>query len=103
MRLLVTSRDGEQLSLSHGSGGSLMIPLRDAGLVEAVCGGQAACATCHVHVDEIWLARIGPPTAQEADLLDNSLERTAQSRLSCQVEIDESLDGITLSIAPSEG
>lgn len=84
-------------------GEPLMWPLRDAGFVEAVCGGQAACATCHIHVDEPWFTRVGPPDGQEADMLQSSLERTPCSRLSCQVEMTAALDGLSLSIPPAEG
>lgn len=76
--------------------------LRDAGLVEAACGGQAACATCHVYIEKLWFDRTGPAAGQEADMLESSLERAERSRLSCQIVLDDSLDGIDVTIAPSE-
>lgn len=103
MELFVTARNGERIVLSAQSGQPLMAPLRDAGLVEAVCGGQAACATCHVHIADEWMPRVGAATGQEADMLDNSLERNERSRLSCQIELDETLDGIVLTVAAEEG
>lgn len=102
MRMFVTARNGEGIALSGEPGGTVMAILRDAGLVEAMCGGQAACATCHVYLDAAWLDRIGPATGQEADMLDSSLERTESSRLSCQIALDDSLDGLAITIAPAE-
>ena len=29
--------------------------------IEAECGGACSCATCHVYVDEAWVAATGRP------------------------------------------
>jgi 2Fe-2S ferredoxin len=44
-----------------------------------------SCATCHVYVDEAWLAKSGHPDEDEEDLLDASDDRRPNSRLSCQI------------------
>lgn len=100
--LNVITRDGQQLTIEARSGHSVMETLRDGGVDEvlALCGGCCSCATCHVHVDALWIDRVGPPGADEDDLLDTSDYRTATSRLSCQIRIDEALDGLTVTIAP---
>ena len=102
MDVFVTGRDEAKITVQGEPGGSLMASLRDAGLVEAMCGGQAACATCHVYLEAPWLDRIGVATGQEADMLDSSLERTDRSRLSCQIVLDDSLNGLEITIAPAE-
>lgn len=99
----VTTRTGASLPLAAQAGRPLMEALRDEGLVEALCGGQAACATCHVHVDEPWMALVGQAQGQEADMLDSSLEKRPNSRLSCQIVAEERLDGLAIAIAPFEG
>ncbi|MFA7597365.1 MAG: 2Fe-2S iron-sulfur cluster-binding protein [Novosphingobium sp.] len=99
----VTTRTGASLALAAQAGRPLMEALRDEGLVEALCGGQAACATCHVHVDEPWMAIVGPAQGQEADMLDSSLEKRPNSRLSCQILAEQRLEGLALTIAPFEG
>lgn len=99
----VTTRTGANLALAAQAGQPLMEALRDEGLVEALCGGQAACATCHVHVDEPWMAIVGQAQGQEADMLDSSLEKRPNSRLSCQILADERLEGLAITIAPFEG
>jgi 2Fe-2S ferredoxin len=65
--------------------------------IDGDCGGMAACATCHVFVDETWLDRVGPPvTEQETEMLGLATERKANSRLACQIELSPALDGLVL-------
>lgn len=67
--------------------------------IDGDCGGLAACATCHVHVDPSWTDKTGPATegveAEMLSLADNVSER---SRLACQIRIDETLDGLVLQV-----
>jgi len=63
----------------------------------AECGGGAVCATCHVYVDETWLAKLKPVAADEDELLDGTASgRLPNSRLSCQIEMTAELDGLVL-------
>jgi ferredoxin, 2Fe-2S len=65
--------------------------------IVAECGGSAVCATCHVYVDEAWLAKLKPVGADEDELLDGTAsERLPNSRLSCQIEMTAELDGLVL-------
>lgn len=64
--------------------------------IEAECGGACACATCHVYVDEAWQERVGAPTPMEEDMLDFGYDIKPNSRLSCQIKITDSLDGLVV-------
>jgi ferredoxin, 2Fe-2S len=65
--------------------------------IVAECGGSAVCATCHVYVDEAWLAKLKPVGADEDELLDGTAsDRLPNSRLSCQIEMTSELDGLVL-------
>ncbi|MFB9981295.1 2Fe-2S iron-sulfur cluster-binding protein [Mesorhizobium kowhaii] len=64
--------------------------------IEADCGGACACATCHVVVEEGLADRLPAPSVLEKDMLDFVAEPTPTSRLSCQLRIEPSLDGLIL-------
>lgn len=95
--------DGKLEEINAEEGWALMEVLRARSAVEASCGGQCACATCHVFIDEQWLARTGTPSETELDLLDSSIERRPNSRLSCQIVLTPELDGMVVIVAPPEG
>lgn len=70
--------------------------------IVAECGGNAMCATCHVFVDEEWIDRLPAMEEIEDDLLDDAVTpRQATSRLSCQLEMTDDLDGLTVTM-PAE-
>jgi ferredoxin, 2Fe-2S len=62
------------------------------------CGGSCSCATCHLYVDEPWRSKLLPPDAQEQGMLEGAIEPKADSRLSCQIEISDAIDGLTARI-----
>jgi 2Fe-2S ferredoxin len=71
----------------------------DAGLqgIEAQCGGNCACATCHCYVQPEWLDKLKPPSEDELVMLNNvAAERRPNSRLSCQLMVENALDGLTV-------
>jgi 2Fe-2S ferredoxin len=102
--ITVTDRKGRSRTVTGEAGLSVMEVIRDNGFDEllALCGGSCSCATCHVHVDEDWMDRVGPPHEDEADLLDSSDHRQPNSRLSCQIPFEDSLDGLAVTIAPED-
>jgi 2Fe-2S ferredoxin len=102
--LTILTRDGSERTVEGRIGWSVMENIRDNGFDEllALCGGCCSCATCHVHVDEEWLAALPPMGADEDDLLDSSDHRRPNSRLSCQIPYSEALDGLRVRIAPED-
>jgi ferredoxin, 2Fe-2S len=64
--------------------------------IDADCGGACACATCHVYVETAWLDAVGLPAAgsMEASMLSFAAVAQPNSRLSCQIQMREDLDGI---------
>jgi len=83
---------------------SLMEAGRDNGVlgILADCGGCCDCGTCHVHVDEAWRELVGPPNDVEVDTM-NLVENLQEgvSRLSCQIELRQDLDGLRVTVATS--
>ena len=100
----VFTREGAELRLAILDGHSLMETIRDAGVDEllALCGGCCSCATCHVHVAPEFFDRLPSMSDDEDDLLDSSDHRTETSRLSCQITMDQSFDGLSVRIAPED-
>ncbi len=64
--ITITTRRGAVLALSAHNGRTLMEVLREHGEVEAACGGQCVCATCHVHVDAAWMDVVGAPAVSRS-------------------------------------
>ena len=101
MAINVTDRQGVVHEIALENGRKLMEVIRDAGLpVKAECGGCCVCATCHVYVDDKWFSKLNDAGNEETEMLDEACEPNASSRLSCQIILDESLDGLSVTLAP---
>jgi len=70
--------------------------------IDADCGGACACATCHVYVDEEWLAKTGSKSAMEDSMLDFAENVESNSRLSCQIKVSDELDGLVVRMPESQ-
>jgi ferredoxin, 2Fe-2S len=67
------------------------------------CGGNVSCGTCHVWVRPEFYAAVGDPGDMEEDLLDmGTSDRRSTSRLSCQIQMSEELDGLILDVPPEQ-
>ena len=102
--LTVITREGEERDIDGETGLSVMEVIRDAGIDEilALCGGNCSCATCHVHVDPEFAAKLPPMSADENDLLDSVDDRDQYSRLSCQIPFGPALDGMRVTIGADD-
>ena len=100
----VQMRTGETVQVEIEVGESLMASIRDSGIDEmyALCGGACACATCHIIFDDESLAKLPPMSEDEDAMLDCTSERSDNSRLACQIQFDETLDGVKVMIAGEE-
>lgn len=102
LKIFVTDQDGERHEIDAIEGWQVMEIIRDSGLpIKAECGGACCCATCHVYVDEHWLAKLYPMRDDEDDMLDETFDRKDNSRLSCQLIMSDDLDGLSLRLADS--
>ena len=62
--------------------------------IDADCGGAMACATCHVYIKDEWFNKIPKAEDAEIDMIDMAYEPKKNSRLSCQIIVNDELDGI---------
>ena len=69
--------------------------------IDGNCGGVCSCATCHVHVAPGDLTKVGEASEMEKDLLEFDDNANDYSRLSCQIQITDAVDGIILKVANS--
>ncbi|GAC1302898.1 MAG: 2Fe-2S iron-sulfur cluster-binding protein [Steroidobacteraceae bacterium] len=101
-RMRVVDRDGKPHDVDAKPGLKVMEILRELDYgVAAICGGLCSCATCHVYVDPQWVDKLPKPQSDELELLKELPDyRNAVSRLSCQVEFTDALDGLEVAIAP---
>ena len=100
-KIIITNRDGKKHEIDADPNFTLMEAIRDKGFdIEASCGGCCACATCHVYIDEKWKTRVTKLNDDEESMLDLAFNVRDNSRLSCQIELSDELDGLELEIAP---
>lgn len=89
--------EGARHEVKAAVGESLMLVGRENGLdIEGACEGVAACSTCHVVVDKDWFERLPEADEDEQDMLDLAMRLTRTSRLGCQIEVTEDMDGLVV-------
>lgn len=93
---------GEKIA-AQGEPGTRLLELGQAkGMpLEGTCEGQMACSTCHVVIDAAWFDKLPAAIDDEEDMLDLAAGVTRTSRLSCQIELSEAIDGLVVHI-PAE-
>lgn len=99
-KITFIAHDGSQREINAPSGVSLMQAAVDSRVrgIDGDCGGQCACATCHVFVDPAWMDRVGPRTTQEDEMLNFAAELRETSRLACQIPLTDALDGLVVGL-----
>ena len=102
-KLILIEHNGQRHEVSVDAGITVMQAAKDNGVpgILADCGGACACATCHVIVDPEWASRLTPITEIEDGMLEYAMGREATSRLSCQINVSDELDGMVVRI-PAE-
>jgi 2Fe-2S ferredoxin len=94
--------DGTEFSIAVKSGTTARDAAVNNGVpgIDGDCGGECACATCHVLVDAAWIDRTGiaEPGGMEDSLLQFAEGSTENSRLACQIAMTDDLNGLALRI-----
>ncbi|BDB30639.1 2Fe-2S ferredoxin [Cupriavidus sp. TA19] len=90
--------NGTEHTVDVELGESLMKAALNNGVpgIDGDCGGECACGTCHVFIDEMWLAKLEPRHQRENEMLDFAAGSRPNSRLACQISMREDIDGITV-------
>ena len=91
--------NGTEHNIDANVGESIMVATSDlVPGIDADCGGECSCATCHVLIGGEWQSKLEPRTDTEESMLDLNPDRTDESRLSCQIIMSDALDGIVVNL-----
>ncbi|MXP29169.1 2Fe-2S iron-sulfur cluster binding domain-containing protein [Porphyrobacter algicida] len=102
MKVHFTTAGGASVTAEGNPGDNLLRMGQAAGMpLEGTCEGQMACSTCHVIVAADWFDRLAPASDEEEDMLDLAAGARRTSRLACQIDLSEDLDGLEVTI-PTE-
>ena len=99
------SESGIEMVVDADSGTSLMNTAIDNDIdgIYAECGGGCACATCHCYIDEKWMAVVGEPDDMEDSALEmTNSPRKSMSRLSCQIDLTDEMDGLIVHLPENQ-
>jgi ferredoxin, 2Fe-2S len=98
LRVTFVSFTGEQCMVDVPPGATLMRAATDNDVrgIDGDCGGNCACATCHVFIESPWAQRLPPRSDREQDMLSFTVDPRPTSRLGCQIRLTEALDGIVV-------
>lgn len=92
--------DGTRRTVDMPAGGSVMegaVAGQVPG-IEAECGGNMQCSTCHCYVDPDWYDRLPGPEEGECMLIEFAWEPGETSRLTCQLRVSDALNGLVLRV-----
>ena len=91
--------DGETVVVENVEGDLMNIAVEhNVDGIDGDCGGVCSCTTCHVYIDAAWKDKVGPPEDLEENVLEFEDERKESSRLGCQVNLTEELDGLVVRV-----
>lgn len=101
LKLHVRLGEGKTVDCDAAPGMKLVDLLRAGGVpIKAECGGAGVCATCHIQFADAWLSRLPAPEDEELEKLDEIPGADDNSRLACQIEMTDELDGMEFVIVP---
>lgn len=102
LKICFIDAHGDVTEAEAEPGDNLLRVAQAAGMpLEGTCEGQMACSTCHVIVDADWFGKLPGAIEEEEDMLDFAAGVRRTSRLSCQIELTEEMDGLTVTV-PTE-
>ena len=104
VKITYVEADGTAHTVEVKPGASVMqgaVWNRVPGIV-AECGGNCACGTCRVYVEEPWRASTGEASEMEEATMEIREDERPGKRLSCQIKVSEALDGLVVHMPPSQ-
>ncbi|MEO0575636.1 MAG: 2Fe-2S iron-sulfur cluster-binding protein [Pseudomonadota bacterium] len=102
--VVFVSESGDRKEVTVETGYTVMEAAVNNGIdgIVAECGGACACATCHSYIDPAWVDKLSEMDDMEDSMLDAAYERKDNSRLTCQIELTDAMDGLVVHVANNE-
>lgn len=96
---IIKSGETKTLEVPNDLGLNLMELLKGESYesIEGTCGGMALCATCHIKIANAE-PMLFEPSNGELDMLETLPVIYENSRLGCQVKLDEKIRKLTIEI-----
>ena len=96
--ITLVEHSGESHTIEAEAGKSLMLNAVEHAVpgIDADCGGAGACGTCHCFVDTDWTTSTGSADTLEEAMLGMRPDRADNSRLSCQIDVSDDMDGLVV-------
>ena len=100
IEIVFIEHDGTEHKVDARVGTTVMLSAVTNGVpgIDADCGGSCSCATCHVFVGADWVSKVGKMNPTEEAMLSLNPERKENSRLSCQITVNEELNGLEVTM-----
>ncbi len=105
VKIIYVEPDGTEREIDVEEGRTLMEGAVAHGVegIVAECGGACSCATCHAYIEAAWIALVGEAEGDEAGMLEFAFEPGPHSRLTCQIEVTDILEGLRVQIPAQQG
>lgn len=71
--------------------------------IDADCGGNCICSTCHGYVQADWLDKLPAMDDEEQAMIEFANDPESNSRLTCQIQVTEGLDGLVVRLPETQG
>ncbi len=98
-KITFITSDNENITVEGTTGSVMELAVKNnIKGIDGDCGGVCSCATCHVHVAPEFMEKVGAASELESDMLEFDDNTTENSRLSCQMQVSEDLDGLVLNV-----
>lgn len=94
-QVILETHDGQE-NIAEGITGDNLMSVATSNNVAGIdgdCGGSCACGTCHIFVSDDWIHSLPPPSTMEQAMLAMRPDRQENSRLACQIELTDTMDG----------
>jgi ferredoxin, 2Fe-2S len=98
-KITFITKDNQSI-VAEGTSGSVMELAKEYNVkgIDGDCGGVCSCATCHIYVDANDVSKTGPASEIEKDMLELDDDANEFSRLCCQIEVSDAIDGVVLHV-----